>query len=100
MKRALDRSAKIKLVAIVALGGLSLSACATKAYVREQVETVNTRVTAVDAKAQDALQHADAAASAAQAAAADARTANQGVDQLTTRVDGLEQLVKTRRPRN
>jgi hypothetical protein len=99
--------AKLPLAAALVLGGLSLSACATKQYVQEQVEIVNTRVTAVDAKASDALARADAAAAAAanannaaQAAAADARNANSRIDALSTRVDTIDQRTTTRRPRN
>ena len=100
---------KAKLVAALLLGGLSLSACATRSYVREHVEIDNTRVTTVDARASDALSRADAAAaaaasanSAAQAAGADARNANARIDALTTRVDSIEQrsMTTTRRPRN
>lgn len=91
----------IVTAAALAFGGLSLSACATKGYVDEQIEMVNTRVTAVDAKASDALARADAANAAAQAAGADARNANQRLDQLTTRVDTMEQqAAAARRPRN
>ncbi|WP_309092134.1 hypothetical protein [Phenylobacterium sp.] len=90
----------IVTAAVLALGGLSLSACATKGYVDEQIEMVNTRITAVDAKASDAIARADAANAAAQAAAADARNANQRLDQLTTRVDTMEQQATARRPRN
>ena len=108
MLQTSSRLAKAPLVAVLVLGGLSLSACATKQYVQEQVEIVNTRVTAVDAKASDALARADAAAaaaananSAAQAAAADARNANSRLDALTTRVDTIDQrTMTTRRPRN
>lgn len=83
------------------LGGLSLSACATRGYVDEQIAAVNGRIDGVDAKANDAIQRADAANAAAQAAAADARNANQRLDQLTTRVDTMEQQAATaRRPRN
>ena len=88
------------------LGGLSLSACATRGYVDEQIAAVNTRIQAVDAKASDAITRADAAAAAAAAgagvagtAATDAQSANQRLDQLTARVDQLEQR-PLRRPRN
>ena len=85
---------RIAIASALILGGLSLSGCATKAYVNEQIAGVNTRVDAVDAKASDALARADAAA-------ADARTANQRLDQLTSRVDVIEQNAATmRRPRN
>lgn len=107
MLRAPNHISKLQLAAALVVGALSLSACATKAYVDEQITLVNTRVGAVDAKAQDAIQRADAAnaaaasaSSAAQAAAADARTANQRLDQLTPRVDSLEQRGASRRPRN
>jgi small-conductance mechanosensitive channel len=111
-------SGKLRMAAVVVLGGLSLSACATKSYVDAQIADVNNRISAVDAKAGDARQRADAAgaaaaaantaagnaAAAADAAANDARNANQRLDQVTTRVDTLEQqqaeaAKKTRRPR-
>jgi outer membrane murein-binding lipoprotein Lpp len=83
--------------AIVVVGGLSLSACATRDYVDEQIAAVNAhiasvdaRVTTVDAKASDALARADAAARTAQTAATDAQAANQRLDQLGARVDTLE----------
>lgn len=95
------------VAAALVLGGLGLSACATKDYVDEQIAGVNGRISAVDAKASDALQRADAAGAAAnsanataQAAAADARTANQRLDQLTARVDSVEQRGMRKRPRN
>ena len=107
MPQVTNRFANIKIAAVVILGGLSLSACATKEYVNEQIATVNGRIDAVDAKTRDALQRADAAAAsaqsagaAAQAAAADAQTANQRLDQLTPRVDAIDQRTMKRRPRN
>ena len=75
---------------VVVLAGMGLSGCATTEYVDEQIAMVNTRIDGVDAKATDAGRRADAAMQAAQAAAADARTANQRLDQLTPRVDALE----------
>jgi len=103
-----NRAAVLWIAPALILGGLSLSGCATEKYVDEHIATLSTRVDAVDAKAQDAIQRADAAnsaaqaaASAAQAAAADARTANQRLDQLTPRVDGIEQRMMTaKKPRH
>lgn len=96
----LGNTARIaSLVPTLLLGGLSLSGCVTEKYVTEHITEVNTRVSAVDAKASDALQRADAASAAAQAAAADARSANERLDQLTPRVDRLEQG-PMRTPRN
>lgn len=91
----------IAVASALVLGGLSLSACATKGYVDEQIAMVNTRIDGVDAKATDAIARADAANAAAQAAAADARNANQRLDTITTRVDTMEQqAAAARRPRN
>ena len=90
----------ITIAAALVLGGLSLSACATRGYVDEQIATVNARIDGVDRKAGDAMARADAANAAATAAAADARNANQRLDQLTTRVDTMEQQATARRPRN
>jgi len=94
------RFATLRVAMIVAAGGLSLSACATKEYVNEQIATLNQHVSAVDAKATDAIQRADAANAAAQAAAGDARNANQRLDQLTPRVDAIEQRLAAKPPRN
>lgn len=92
MVRLKNPWASVRFVSILAVGGLALSGCATTKYVDEQIASVNGRVDAVDAKATDAIQRADAANSAAQAAANDARTANQRLDQLTARVDRNEQM--------
>ena len=95
--------ASVRFVSLLAVGGLALSGCATTDYVDQQIATVNGRIDAVDAKATDAIQRADAANSAAQAAAGDARNANQRLDQLTARVDRVEQAAAarpTKMPRN
>jgi len=99
-----NHAASARAVAVVALGGLALSACATNQYVDEQIATVNSRIEQTDARVTAAAQRAEAANSAAQAAAndaraantaaqaaaTDARTANQRVDQLGGRVDTME----------
>jgi outer membrane murein-binding lipoprotein Lpp len=103
LKRMLEmptiRTASVRLAMALVVGGLSLSACATRGYVDEQIVAVNGRIDAVDARAQDAGRRADAAAAAAQQAATDAQSANQRIDQLTGRVDQLEQA-RMRTPRN
>lgn len=99
MRLSKTPAAGLKVAAVLVLGGLGLSACATRGYVDEQIAAVNSRVTAVESKADAALQRADAANAAAQAAAADARNANQRLDALTPRVDGLEQQATQRTPR-
>ena len=93
-----NSSAKLGMVAVIALGGLSLSACATN--YDEEFAAINSRISAVDAKASDALQRADAANATAAAAAADARNANTRLDALTSRVDVIEQQGVSRMPRN
>lgn len=86
---------------IAAAGGLSLSACATTDYVDEQIAAVNQRIDGVEANLQQTTSTANAAAAQAQAAAGDAQNANRRLDQLTGRVDRLEQAVAAqRRPRN
>ena len=98
MRISNNSTAKLGVVAAIVLGGLSLSACANY---DDEFAAINTRITAVDAKASDALARADAANAAAAAAAADARNANARIDALTTRVDTIEQrTVVTRSPRN
>ena len=87
-----NSTAKLGVVAAIVLGGLSLTACANY---DDEFAAINTRITAVDAKASDALARADAAA------AADARNANTRLDALTTRVDTWEQQqAVSRQPRN
>ena len=92
MVRLMNPWASVRFVSILAVGGLALSGCATTDYVNEQIAAVNGRIDAVDAKATDAIQRADAANGAAQAAGNDARNANQRLDQLTARVDRNEQM--------
>ncbi len=83
--------AKLPVAAALALGGLSLSACATQEYVDQHIAEVNTHLSAVDAKATAADQKADAAMSAAQAAQAAAAQANQRIDALTAQVNSMQQ---------
>ena len=83
----------IATVALTIAGGLSLSACATTSYVDEQIALVNTRIGALKSR----VQQVD---STAQSAAGAAQTANQRLDQLTARVDSIEQQLAQKRPRN
>jgi chromosome segregation ATPase len=94
-------SKSIASVFVVAAAGLSLGACATTDYVDEQIAAVNQRIDTVDSRASQAAQAAAAADAKATAAATDAQNANRRLDQLTTRVDRLEQQATAqRRPRN
>jgi small-conductance mechanosensitive channel len=97
-------AATVRVAAVIALGAVSFTACATNSYVDEKFAAANSRIDQVDARVTAASQRAEtangAAASAAssanqanttaQAAATDARTANQRLDQLTGRVDAME----------
>ena len=88
-------------IAVVTLGGLSLGACATTDYVDEQIAMVNQRIDGVEAQLQQTTTTANAAQAQAQAAATDAQNANRRLDQLSGRVDRLEQAAAAqRRPRN
>ena len=104
MRRFQRASGPIVTAAALMLGGLTLSACATRGYVDEQIAGVNSRIAGVEARVNEVGQRADAANAAAQAAASDARNANQRLDQLTPRVDAMEQQAASsmarRRPRN
>jgi hypothetical protein len=102
MVQVKSRFARLAAVAaVVGLGAVSLSACATKEYVDEQIATVNTHLSAVEATANRADQKADAAMAAAQQAGSAAAQANQRIDALSSRVDGLDQrLMAAHRARN
>jgi len=72
-------------------GALGLSGCATKSYVREQVAPVSQRVDSLEAKLQETDGTAKSALAEAQAASGAAQNNGQRLDQLTGRVDGVEQ---------
>ena len=90
-------------VSALLLGSLGLGACATKGYVREQVAVVSdrvgvreTRLQATDGKASQALAEAQPASGQIQGNA-------QRLEQLNSRVDGIEQRLQQaqlKRPRN
>jgi methyl-accepting chemotaxis protein len=95
---------KIAPAAVLLVGALGLGGCATKGFVREQVATVSHRVDALEARladtdgtAKSALSQAQAAAAQAQAATGQAQNNGQRLDQLTTRVDGIEQRMQESR---
>jgi murein lipoprotein len=72
-------------------GALTLGGCATKSYVREQIEPVNQRVSALETKLQETDGTAKSALAEAQAASGQAQNNGQRLDQLNSRVDGVDQ---------
>ena len=93
-----NHTGSARAIAVVALGGPGLSACATSQCVDERIAMMNSRIDQTDARVTTAAQRAEAASLAAKAAATDARTANQRIDQLGGRVDTMERG-PTRTPR-
>ena len=94
---------KIGSVALILLGATSLGGCATKSYVREQIAPVSQRVDALEAKLNETDGTAKSALSQAQAAAGQAQNNGQRIDQLSARVDGIEQRMaenQKKKPRN
>jgi hypothetical protein len=103
--------AKLPVAALLALGSLGLSACATQEYVDQRIAEVNTHISAVEGKATDAGARADAAnnkadaamakadqaMSADQAAQAAAAETGQKVDALSTQVNSLQNAPKSPR---
>jgi outer membrane murein-binding lipoprotein Lpp len=98
------------VVGAVALGGVSLSGCATEDYVNKQIAAaiapVNDHIAAVDrkadaamAQAQTAQTTAQAAQSSANAAQASAQTAATSAQDASARVGTLEQM-HAKQPRN
>ena len=83
----------IATVGLAVAGTLSLSACATEDYVDKHIAVVNDRVTQLETRVAQNEQ-------ATQAAAASAQQANQRIDQLTGRVDSIEQQLAAKKPRN
>lgn len=83
---------------MIMVGAIGLGGCATKSYVREQIAPVSQRVDALEAQLQQTDQ-------TAKAALAEAQGHTQRLDQLNSRVDGVEQRLqaqenRSKRPRN
>lgn len=96
---------KFAPAAVLLLGAVGLSGCATKSYVREQIAPVSQRVDTLEARLQETDGTAKAALAEAQAASGQLQANGQRLDQLTGRVDGVEQRLQAqearpKRPRN
>ena len=77
--------ATARVIAVVALGGLATTACATNGYVDEKIAAVNSRIDQVDARVTSATQKADAAAASASTANQSAQQANAAAQAAATR---------------
>lgn len=88
----------LSVAAVLAVGGLSLGACATN-DMDERLAAMDSRLAALEASSADVGQRTDAAARAAETASS---TNTQRLDQLTARVERLEQMPPpaARTPRN
>ena len=101
----MSHSVKFAPLAMVLVGAVGLGGCATKSYVREQIAPVSERVGVLETRLQETDGTAKAALAEAQAASALAQGNGQRLDQLTGRVDGVEQrqaqqAQQKKRPRN
>ena len=92
-------ASKLAPAAILLIGGVALSGCATKSYVREQIAPVSQRVDTLEARLQETDTTAKSALAAAQAAAGQAQGNGQRLDQLNGRVDGVEQRLQAQEAR-
>jgi outer membrane murein-binding lipoprotein Lpp len=94
---------KLAPVVVILVGGVALSGCATKSFVREQIAPVSQRVDALEAKLNETDGTAKSALTEAQAASGQAQNNGQRIDQLNSRVDSLEQRMaeaQRKKPRN
>ena len=101
----MSHSVKFAPLALILVGAVGLGGCATKSYVREQIAPVSQRVDVLETRLQETDGTAKAALAEAQAASGQAQSNGQRLDQLTTRVDGVEQrqaqqAQQRKRPRN
>ena len=96
-------ASKSALPIMTLAAALGVGGCATKSYVREQIAPVSQRVDALEAKLQETDGTAKSALAAAQAASGQAQNNGQRLDQLSARVDGIEQQMQQnqkKKPRN
>ncbi|WCM25415.1 hypothetical protein NDN01_15255 [Sphingomonas sp. QA11] len=88
---------------LILAGALGLGGCATKGYVRDQIAPVSQRVDALETRLQATDGTAKSALAEAQAASGQAQNNGQRLDQLNSRVDGIEQRMQEnqrKKPRN
>jgi outer membrane murein-binding lipoprotein Lpp len=92
-------ASKIAPAALILAGAVGLSGCATKSFVREQIAPVSQRVDTLEARLQETDGTAKAALAEARAASGQLQSNGQRLDQLTGRVDGVEQRLQAQESR-
>ena len=85
---------KLAPAVVILLAAPTLGGCATKKYVREQIEPVSARVSTLETQLQATDGTAKQALAEAQAAAGQLQQNGQRLDQLNGRVDGVEQRLQ------
>lgn len=85
---------RASVAAMLLVGSLNLGGCATKGYVNQQIATVNTRIDGVDGHLRTVEATSGQALAQSQAATGQAQQNSQRLDQLTGRVDGLDQQMQ------
>jgi murein lipoprotein len=90
---------KLAPAAILLAGAVGLSGCATKSYVREQIAPVSQRVDSLETRLQETDGTAKAALAEARAASGQLQGNGQRLDQLTGRVDSVEQRLQAQESR-
>ncbi|RDE06283.1 hypothetical protein [Sphingomonas aracearum] len=84
---------------LLLVGAVALSGCATKSYVREQIAPVSQRVDTLETRLQETDGVAKSALAEAQAASGQSQANGQRLDQITGRVDGVEQRLQAQEAR-
>ena len=92
-------ASKFAPAALILVGAVSLGGCATKSYVREQIAPVSQRVDTLETRLQATDGTARQALAEAQAASGQLQSNGQRLDQLTGRVDGVEQRLRAQESR-
>ena len=85
---------KYPTVALILIAGIGLSGCATKVFVREQIAVVSTRIDGLDGQLRTVEGTSGQALAQAQAAAGQSQQNGQRIDQINSRVDGLDQQMQ------
>jgi murein lipoprotein len=96
---------KLAPTVMILAGAMSLGACASKSFVREQIAPVSERVATLETRLQETDSTAKSALAEAQAASGQAQNNAQRLEQINGRVDSVEQRMaaqerRPKRPRN